>query len=291
MTFAHLANFAHLADALLNRHELMVAGHAHRLSEVEFYWHSPAHPDPFVHAHPLQLTGRRWYFHRVGMRNHAPSNDAPGGYRGGSFKGVDLTCGDGRHYGGVLIRAIEPIHAPGQLIEGPSLVVDHLLRTTGHASVAALDQASAGLAADDPANLLHLRPTPRLPPRPVVWSVRVGLTLRRRLGDVPTQVRFLLAPYRAVAEPARLTKGRVHIAIAQHALGQDADRIAEMLQTRRAVVEHWLRAIQTQAAQPPTDWAAWLEQPLTPLRLCRLAGAWQSSCGRHPGAWQSGWQT
>lgn len=270
------ADFAHLAEYLFNRVELVVAGQVHRLCEVEFYWHSPGHPDPFVHVHPLQLTSQRWYFHRAG-NNHRTGQH--GSYRGGSFKGVDLTFGDGHNYGGVLIRAVErtgTASTPGVLIDGPSRTVDQLLKTTGYASIAALDRAIAGRSADDPASPLHLRLVERVPSRRVVWSVRVGLTLRSKLGDLPTQVRFLLAPYRALCEPARLTKGRVQLAIARYACGHDASAIARLLHTRRAVVERWLLAIQTQAANPPADFTAWLDQPLTSEQLCCLAGAWQA---------------
>src|SRR3954470_22893409 len=77
--------FASLADRLLNRCRLTVGGEPHRFVEVEFYYCGEGHPDPFTHRDPLQKECGRWYFHRT-----------RGEYRGGSFKGVDLTFGDGR---------------------------------------------------------------------------------------------------------------------------------------------------------------------------------------------------
>ena len=80
--------FATLAETLLNRTEFRVAGQPHRLIEVEVYYHSPAHPDPFAHKDKVQLESGRWYFHRT-----------HGQYRGGNFKGLDLAFGDGVAYG------------------------------------------------------------------------------------------------------------------------------------------------------------------------------------------------
>jgi hypothetical protein len=125
--------FATIAEALLNLASLRVNGVPHRLSEVEAYYHGPGHEDPFAHRDPVQLNLGRWYFHRT-----------RGTYRGGSFKGLDVAFGGpvrdvGKAYGGILLRGLE---APdGTIIDGPSLLVDHLLRTTGFASVAELDAA------------------------------------------------------------------------------------------------------------------------------------------------------
>src|SRR2546425_4308376 len=103
--------FDALAGHLLNGVELLVDGDAYRLAEVEAYYHGGAHRDPFSHRHPLQLGTGPWYFHRAGQA-----------YRGGSFKGVDLSFGDGTATFGLLFRSIA---APdGTLIGGPSLVVD-----------------------------------------------------------------------------------------------------------------------------------------------------------------------
>ena len=123
---AAAAWFDRIATRLLRGTHLLVAGTPHRLTEVEFYYFSESHPDPFTHRDPLQRARGRWYFHRTG-----------GTYKGGSFKGIDLTFGDGEAYGGVLIRGLE--RPDGTLVDGPSLCVDHLLAACGVASVAALD--------------------------------------------------------------------------------------------------------------------------------------------------------
>lgn len=97
-----------IASYLLTRTHLVVAGDIYYLVEIEFYYYNQQHPDPFTHKDPLQLTCGRWYFHRQGNK-----------YRSGSFKGIDLTFGDGETFGGILIRSIA---APDNtIIDGPTL--------------------------------------------------------------------------------------------------------------------------------------------------------------------------
>src|SRR5262245_43010040 len=123
--------FTRIANRLLNGSRLIVGSVAHRIVEIEFYYHGDQHLDPFAHRDSLQLQLGRWYFHRT-----------RGTYRSGTFKGLDLTFGDGKAFGGVLIRSLET--PDGTLIDGPSLCVDHLLDRAGCESVAALDSAIKG---------------------------------------------------------------------------------------------------------------------------------------------------
>ncbi|MBD2184206.1 hypothetical protein [Aerosakkonema funiforme] len=72
--------FTRIASGLLNGCYLVVGNEPHRLVEIEFYYCGDVHPDPFTHRDRLQLEFGRWYFHRT-----------RGMYRGGSFKGLDMT--------------------------------------------------------------------------------------------------------------------------------------------------------------------------------------------------------
>src|ERR1043165_4334096 len=97
--------FTQIADRLLQGTQLIVGKQPHRFVEAEFYYYNDQHPDVFAHRDPLQLHVGRWYFHRT-----------RGTYRSGSFKGMDLTFGDGKAFGGILIRSIE--RPDGILIDG-----------------------------------------------------------------------------------------------------------------------------------------------------------------------------
>lgn len=201
--------FARIASRLLGSWTLSAGERVHRFVEIEFYYHGPCHGDPFVHAHSEQLHVGRWYFHRMG-----------GAYRGGSFKGLDLTFGDGVAYGGILIRSLET--PDGQLIVGPSLCVDHLLAITGSSSVASLDRSIGGRPAWDPNSPLHIAPVEGHP-RAVFRTRRVGLTLKKHKDALA--VDRIARAYRFLTEPRRVTKGRVELIDALLAEGRAPEEI------------------------------------------------------------------
>jgi hypothetical protein len=84
------------------------------VAEVEVYLNT----DPYTHGHSNQIIkeSNYFYFHRASKNPKAK-------YRGGTFKGVDLTIGN--YGGGILIRSIETEEG---FIEGPCKVVEHLLK-------------------------------------------------------------------------------------------------------------------------------------------------------------------
>src|SRR4051812_3609018 len=87
--------FSQIAERLLNATDFVIAGVPHEILEVEFYYRGAEHEDPFAHGDPVQRFPDRWYFHRTG-----------GVYRGGSFKGLDLTFGNRTARAGILIRSL-----------------------------------------------------------------------------------------------------------------------------------------------------------------------------------------
>lgn len=130
-------NFESVARYLLNRCLLICEGQQYfRICEIEVYLTSSDHPDPYTHCTWEQLTtvAERWYWHRA-----SPSDKS--GYRGGTFKGVDLTYGqsiDGvKTYGGILLRSIFDFQN-NRMIEGPCLTVNRLLQCCQVATVGEL---------------------------------------------------------------------------------------------------------------------------------------------------------
>jgi hypothetical protein len=111
-----------LADQILNKSYLIANGIIYRICEIEMYCYSKQHPDPYVHCHADQSTFGKWYFHRFDN----------GSYKGGTFKGLDLTLGSSSKdatYFGVLIRSICR-YVPGSgflFTEGPCKCINTLL--------------------------------------------------------------------------------------------------------------------------------------------------------------------
>ena len=255
--------FGELADLLLNRVVLRVAGQVHRLVEVEFYYNGPGHPDAFTHGDALQLTCERWYFHRDG-----------GQYRGGSFKGLDLSFGPEDAYGGILIRTLE---APdGSLINGCSLCVDHLLSVTGYAKVHELDAALGDRAIWDAGGVLQLVEDEGLVARDVVATPRVGLTLKRARQH-EGMPEYLFRNYRFLTRPKEVKKGTIQTVVALHALGKTPGQI-------RAIAGSTAKSIQNavdrfEEGKAAADMKPFIGTGLKTAELCQAAGAWHALYG------------
>jgi hypothetical protein len=260
--------FDAVADKLLNGTTLRAGGKAHRLVEVECYCHAAEHPDPFAHRDPLQLQCGRWYFHRTA-----------GVYRSGSFKGLDLTFGDGTMFGGVLLRGLET--EEGTLIDGPSLLVDHFLKLTKAATVRVLDSMIANRVAWDPSNPVRLEDAE--PPRtqPLFRCGRVGLTLKNARNK-PEATRFILKPYRYLSEPRKTAKGKPLMVLAMHARGASVEEITKATGCPRMSVERYVADFE--AGRGHSDFAAYLGTELKPADLCRLHGTWHQAYTSEPEA-------
>jgi hypothetical protein len=254
--------FTQIAGRLLNGSRLLVAGQPHRFVEVEFYYNGDAHPDPFAHGDPLQLRCGRWYFHRT-----------RGVYRGGSFKGFDLTFGDGTAFGGVLIRGLE---APdGRLIDGPSLCVDHLLTLTGHKTVAALDAAVGERPVWESDGPVVLGAEPE-EDRQLFRTGRVGLSLKR-MGKASAMPRYLMRPYRYLTEPRRVSKGKPYLVLALYAQGVSPDDIPGLTGCPAKSVARYIADFEAGRKEPGFD--AYVGIDLGPKELCRLHGTWHERVG------------
>lgn len=248
--------FARIARQLLLGSRLVVAGRRYRLTEIEFYYYWPGHPDPFSHRDPVTLECGRWYFHR-----------SHGVYRGGSFKGVDVTFGGGGTYGGILLRGVQT--EAGAFIDGPSLLVDHLLAKTAQPNVASLDAATAGRKVWDAKSPLELEATSR-EERPILRTARVGLSLKHA-GNDPDRQKFVLRPYRFLTEPKRTAKGKPQMVLALYEQGLDVEDIHERTGCPRTTVQRYIADYE---AGKREDFDLYFGKDLTPGLLCRLHGTW-----------------
>lgn len=200
--------FDHIAGYLLNQTSLFIMEQPHRIEEIEFYYRTPKHDDPFTHGDSHQRQNATWYFHREG-----------GNYRGGSFKGLDITFGPEDAYGGILIRTIS---SDEQQINGCSLCVDHLLKTTKLDHVSKLDAHLKPLHVFDQNPYLYLAPHHNST-RTITQTARVGLTLKR-CAQNPTMPDFITRPYRYLTDPT-IKKGKIYTIMALHQQGDDVAAI------------------------------------------------------------------
>lgn len=259
---AYAGAFRAIAELLLGRATLYAAGRPHRFTELEMYWSGFSHVDPFTHGDPLQQQRGVWYFHRSGQS-----------YRGGTYKGLDVAFGCPGAYGGILVRGIERQGGAPRLLDGPCVVVDHLLEITASGSIDELVRRGA-VSIEDP----DTGPDRRSPLHVVLdaepgravavhATPRIGLTLRK--GATAARRRYLARPYRFLSEPAKIRKGKPHLVTALHREGRSPAEIASLTGTRRAVVEGYVAAFEAGrrrgAVEPGAD--------RTPEEICALLGA------------------
>jgi hypothetical protein len=255
--------FDSIAHRLLCGCRLMVAGQPHRFTEVEFYYHGGTHPDTFTHRDPIQKGTGLWYFHRTN-----------GVYRGGSFKGFDLTFGGSGAFGGVLIRGMESEGGP--LIDGPSLSVDHLLKRTEHNTVASLDEAIEMRPAWEKASPVYLEWLEQPREHTILKSSRVGLSLKRlRHSEGPP--RYILRPYRYLSESKRISKGKLHMVMALHTRGLSVAEIREQTGCNKGAIERYIADYEIGAKE--SEFTPYFGIDLGPKELARLHGLWQSKYG------------
>lgn len=115
-------NLIELAKYLLFETHIVVNGHNYRMLEIELYICNKTHNDIFTHCHKEQKNMLTWYFHQMSEKDHS--------YKGGTYKGMDITCGIDNGYGGILIRTIMN-ETDNTVIEGPCKVVNEILSKTG----------------------------------------------------------------------------------------------------------------------------------------------------------------
>jgi len=217
-----------ISKTLMNNYSLQINSKPHRIAEVEYYFCGDKHMDVFTHQDALQESSAKWYFHRSGN-----------GYKGGSYKGLDVTFGQ-KGFGGILIRAIVSIN-DDKYIEGPCNCVNHILT---------LNKTSKGIqeisefVEQDNFNLsvtkkgrLYLRKDDSLEQFGVVSGPRVGLTLKKTDGERPY---FLMKNYRFMTHPLKVRKGRPHLVLGLYADKKDAKEIHEITGCTAATIKKYV---------------------------------------------------
>lgn len=118
-TLAEKNSLDDLAKYLLFETRISANGSSYRMLEIELYVNNTLHPDIFTHCNKEQKNMLTWYFHQMSEKDHS--------YKGGTFKGLDISCGTNNGHGGILIRSIMN-ETTNAVIEGPCNVVNELLK-------------------------------------------------------------------------------------------------------------------------------------------------------------------
>jgi hypothetical protein len=226
-------DFQAIAETLMNSTILMIAGKEHRLAELEVYLKDDAHFDSFTHADEQQKVNSQWYFHKMGK-----------GYKGGSYKGLDITFSK-RGHSGILIRALMEI-ATQKYIEGPSLVVDHVLALTKAEDIMALTKQENFLWDCTQKSDLYIKEDEKkLEHRTLFTSGRVGLVLRTDNHSL-----FVLKPYRFLTYPLLCKKAKQHLALELYDSGKTKLEIVKLTGCTDKSVSGYIEAFELSKKAP-----------------------------------------
>ncbi|KAG9218515.1 hypothetical protein CCMSSC00406_0008868 [Pleurotus cornucopiae] len=284
--------FDRIAKALLQEYHIELTNeegttHEYNILELEFYLKADGHGDPFTHGSEEQKISGNWYFHRAPRRSANPDHSATSltGYRGGTRKGLDLTIGkppvsattspyfscaatattsnniDIR--GGILFRTIQRRDNSSQVISGPSLLVDEILRASSVQKIPELvDQKwggdrSAFRSSTKSSTVLRLTCSTSNRDLTVYRSPRIGLDLSHpgtAAAPSDKRVTYLSRAYRYFVQPALLTaNGRCQTLLGVYEQSADDGlseekmhrRISELTGIKLQTVEKYLRDYQT----------------------------------------------
>lgn len=192
-----------IAQELFRNFKLQVNESFYRLIDIEFYYYAEGlHEDIYAHQHQAQLESAKWYFH-------------------GS--GIDITFGNGKHFGGMLIRAIAKVSPEGEKsryfiekeIHGPLNVKTEVCRNLN------------GVFEDAP-NVFRLIDISRdrhgalmVEPEYLIKTRRIGLNPDKEITD-----KFFSKKHRFVIFPNLKLKNKTQIALDMKAMYPHLDNEA-----------------------------------------------------------------
>lgn len=239
----HQHIFDTIANNLLNSYVLHVGNNKYRLCEIEFYYKDDKYQDPFLHGYSDQAKFCCWYFHRQNGMN----------YKGGTFKGLDLTlCGTDKKNscGGILIRSIYDLDKK-ILIEGPCKIVDTFLKVAKQKSVSDLVDKlrvankqkfgpayayMCGNEKDGSYMYLEYDSKNILNKEKVFTGPRVGLTLK--VSNKKKQ-KFIMKNCRYLVYPNLIKKFNSGIVINMYYTGLTKQKICEMTNIKLHIVNKY----------------------------------------------------
>ena len=239
----YLEQFYILAEIVLNHGNLKIGETLIQITEIEFYYKTPSmhkspHQDPFVHCDKDQLTQGRFYFHRQNG----------GKYKGGTYKGLDITIGDEKQsFGGILIRSIF-IPETKDYVEGPCRVVDKILSLSKSRNIEELVKGYQILPPHINVEGSSLRFVMNERRENVIYyGPRVGLTLSGVSDRNDSKIQFLMKPYRYTTHPSEISKSKYTLFLNTWRHGTPRglifpsfESLCKTFETKKGVAEKWI---------------------------------------------------
>jgi hypothetical protein len=168
-----------------------------------------------------------------------------------------------------LIRAVENLTSH-TVIEGPSLVVDHILALN---DVSSIDEFVAGFDVNalvkSKLYVAEMKPTDahKFTAEKKYSCPRVGLTLKKNDNN---QAKFIMRHYRHYLRPNVIKKGKVNIVLAFIEEGLSVDKIFNLCASPKKSVEKYMDLYESGKHKTPSSFYS---QALSTDNMCELYGA------------------
>ena len=172
-------SFIEIAMELMNNWAIQIESKQYRIAEIEFYYNSEFHVDPYAHGHALQNKTGKWYFHGSGL---------------------DLTFGGNGSSGGILIRAIYDFEGKNYIYGPLNCVTElfsHLPGIYDNKS-----NISFGLIKANENDFMHEDP---------IAAPRVGLNPAKDKEKCEALYRFLIMPKYKHAEKTKIEASMIKL--------------------------------------------------------------------------------
>ena len=216
-----LPYFHRICDKVLNQSYLKLRDELWKLREIEVYCNGLSFCDEFTHGDEQQKKNGTFYFHRTGK-----------GYRGGTYKGVDLAFGNSKCFGGLLVRTIQN-DKTGEIVCGPSLCVDKILSVLGHEKIEDC-VAARGVSFTEESDFCLVEADSNRKEK-IFTGPRVGLSLKSKKANDQT-FEFWCASLRFVCNPSCITKHKQYLVLQLLADKTSVAQIATLLKIKQNVV-------------------------------------------------------
>ena len=229
--------FMVLAKEILNNFTLKIKDIDYSIEEIEVYFKSDDHKDIYVHCDEAQLTRGQWYFHKF----------KSGAYKGGTFKGLDMTFGTksdtGNKFGGILIRSIS---SDDEFITGPSNTVSHILSKTNFDSVSNLVDSLKTMSIDNKKNPFYVQYSKgKGRGKDIFTGPRVGLSFKDH--------EYTFINYRYLTNPKKIPKYRSTVISTLYKDGKTSQEITEATQLNESSVKKCIKDFDDGKDFKPTD--------------------------------------
>jgi uracil DNA glycosylase len=202
--------YTEVAMRMLYCTTLHAGGNRYRIREIEFY----AADDPYTHQGDEQVsTCGGWYFHRT---------KPGGGWKGGTFQGLDVSFAPIGTAGGILIRGLSRCNDDGKdggkYFDGSCNCTRELLQACGVSKIQDLvDKPEFHLSAlthDGIMRLVEHEPLPIVNEGTMEWKAtsRVGLSPpEKKPAQLKARKKFHLRPFRFLSAPFETKKEKTNI--------------------------------------------------------------------------------